>query len=80
MIRKSPVVYSEYLVHLRKNNTNILCHGRGMPDCENKSKISDLKALKVLPNVGEMNTRFFLLIEIIHFSVPTHTTYCKIIH
>lgn len=38
------VVYSEYLIHLRKNNTNVLRHGRGMSDYENKSKISDFES------------------------------------
>ncbi|MFH1897749.1 MAG: hypothetical protein ABH886_05860 [Candidatus Desantisbacteria bacterium] len=80
MIKKTIVVYSEYLICLRKNNTNVLRHGRGMSDYENKGKISDLKAPKILPNDQKMNTIARGATSSFLLSCPIHTIHCRIRH
>ena len=58
---KSLSIHAQYPIYLHKNNTNALCHGRGMPNCAKRRKKGEISDLKLSANDVKIHTILSLL-------------------
>ncbi len=70
---KSLSIRAQYPIYLHKNNTNVLCHGRGMPNCANRRerrKRGEISDLKLSTNDAKTHTNSSLLAETLSLLNP----------